>query len=340
MVWTGNALRQPAFKGIAHRAPERRPAERRPGHGAGPDPAVQPQPQRRRHRLHLGDRRGGAPVSAARFAGRRVLVTGASRGIGAATAERLRGRGRRRRDRRPHRRPARPPRRQPAARPPSGCARYGGTVAVVVADLTDGDDRARIVPEAVDGLGGPIDVLVNNAAAAMYGPLADFPLKRRRITFEVNVHAPLDLAQAVLPSMLERGEGWIVNVSSATARPGRRARPGRLRRVEGGAQPHHARTRRRGRRHRRPRQHRRAAGGGDERGRRRARRRPGRPPSRSSRWRRWSRPSSRSRDCPADLTGAHARQPRPDRRARPHRPRARRHAAALPASTSPTETAP
>jgi NAD(P)-dependent dehydrogenase (short-subunit alcohol dehydrogenase family) len=43
------------------------------------------------------------------------------------------------------------------------------------------------------------------------------PLKRRRITFEVNVHAPLDLAQAVLPSMLERGEGWIVNVSSATA---------------------------------------------------------------------------------------------------------------------------
>jgi NAD(P)-dependent dehydrogenase (short-subunit alcohol dehydrogenase family) len=90
---------------------------------------------------------------------------------------------------------------------------------VVVADLTDGDDRARIVPEAVDALGGPIDVLVNNAAAAMYGPLADFPLKRRRLTFEVNVHAPLDLAQAVLPSMLERGEGWIVNVSSATARP-------------------------------------------------------------------------------------------------------------------------
>jgi NAD(P)-dependent dehydrogenase (short-subunit alcohol dehydrogenase family) len=43
-------------------------------------------------------------------------------------------------------------------------------------------------------------------------------LKRRRITFEVNVHAPLDLAQAALPAMLEAGEGWIVNVSSATAR--------------------------------------------------------------------------------------------------------------------------
>jgi NAD(P)-dependent dehydrogenase (short-subunit alcohol dehydrogenase family) len=53
----------------------------------------------------------------------------------------------------------------------------------------------------------------------MYAPLLEFPLKRRRIIFEVNVHAPLDLAQAVLPSMLERGEGWIVNLSSGTARP-------------------------------------------------------------------------------------------------------------------------
>ena len=65
--------------------------------------------------------------------------------------------------------------------------------------------------------GGPIDILVNNAAAAIYQPLIDFPLKRRRLIFEVNVHAPMDLAQAVLPGMIERGEGWIVNVSSATA---------------------------------------------------------------------------------------------------------------------------
>ena len=64
----------------------------------------------------------------------------------------------------------------------------------------------------------PIDILVNNAAAAMYALPSEMPLKRRRVTFEVNVHAPLDLAQAVLPAMLERGEGWIVNVSSATAK--------------------------------------------------------------------------------------------------------------------------
>ncbi len=43
--------------------------------------------------------------------------------------------------------------------------------------------------------------------------------------FEINVHAPLDLAQAVLPSMFERGEGWIVNVSSVPRRTSRPARP-------------------------------------------------------------------------------------------------------------------
>src|SRR5207244_1831545 len=95
---------------------------------------------------------------------------------------------------------------------------YGTTVAMVVADLTDERYRLRIVPEAVAALGGPVDILVNNAAAAIYQPLRDFSLKRRRILFEVNVQAPLDLAQAAVPSMIESGEGWIVNVSSATAR--------------------------------------------------------------------------------------------------------------------------
>jgi len=48
--------------------------------------------------------------------------------------------------------------------------RFGGSVAMIAADLADENDRARIAPSAVDELGGPIDVLVNNAAAAMYAP--------------------------------------------------------------------------------------------------------------------------------------------------------------------------
>jgi NAD(P)-dependent dehydrogenase (short-subunit alcohol dehydrogenase family) len=94
---------------------------------------------------------------------------------------------------------------------------FGCKVSIITADLADPEDRDRIVPKAVEALGGPIDVLVNNAAAAIYQRLIDYPLKRRRLSFEINTHAPMDLAQAVLPAMVERHEGWIVNISSATA---------------------------------------------------------------------------------------------------------------------------
>ena len=93
----------------------------------------------------------------------------------------------------------------------------GGRAVAIAADLTDADDRARIVPEAEAAL-GPIDILVNNAAAAFYLPTAEMPLKRRRLLFELNVHASVDMAQAVVPGMRERRRGWIVNISSATSK--------------------------------------------------------------------------------------------------------------------------
>jgi short-subunit dehydrogenase len=147
-----------------------------------------------------------------------VLVTGASRGIGAATAMRFAAEGAdvalvaRTLEQHDHLAGSL---RETAARVEA----FGRCAAVITADLTNDDDRARIVPSAVETLGGPVDILVNNAAAAMYGPTRDFSLKRRRLIFELNVHVPLDLAQAVLPPMVERGTGWIINVSSGTARP-------------------------------------------------------------------------------------------------------------------------
>jgi citronellol/citronellal dehydrogenase len=160
----------------------------------------------------------GRDAPTGRFAGRRAIVTGASRGIGAGVAERLAAEGAdvavvaRTRD--------------PGGRLPGSLtetadrlARYGHKMATIVADLADDDDRQRVVPEAVKALGGPVDILVNNAAAAIYEPVADFRLERRRVLFEVNVHAPLDLAQAVVPAMRDAGQGWIVNVSSRTATP-------------------------------------------------------------------------------------------------------------------------
>jgi citronellol/citronellal dehydrogenase len=153
---------------------------------------------------------------AGRLAGRRALVTGASRGIGAAIAERLAAEGAgvaiTARTLAHHDHLA-----GSLVETQARLERYGTTVPVVVADLTDEGDRQRIVPEAAEGLGGPIEILVNNAAAAIYQPLVDFPLRRRRVTFEANVHAPLDLTQAVIPAMRSAGEGWIVNLSSGAA---------------------------------------------------------------------------------------------------------------------------
>ncbi len=94
----------------------------------------------------------------------------------------------------------------------------GGRAVPVVANLADPDDRARIVP-AVRAALGPVDVLVHNAAAAIYAPIAEMPLRRRQIVFEVNVHAALDLAQAVLPDMRAARRGSIINLSSVTSAP-------------------------------------------------------------------------------------------------------------------------
>jgi citronellol/citronellal dehydrogenase len=154
---------------------------------------------------------------AKKFEGMNAIVTGASRGIGANTALRLAAEGAnvaitaRTVDK--HDKLA-----GSLEETAAKMREHGAKVALIAADMASEDDRARIVPEAVDALGGPIDILVNNAAAAMYNSMLDYTLRRRRIMFEINVHGPIDLAQAVIPAMRDKGRGWIVNVSSATAR--------------------------------------------------------------------------------------------------------------------------
>jgi citronellol/citronellal dehydrogenase len=152
-----------------------------------------------------------------RFGGRNAIVTGASRGIGAALTERMAAEGAsvvivaRTLEHHDHLAGS-------LNETVERCRRYGTNVEAIVADLSDADSRATIVPRALEILDGRVDILVNNAAAAVYQSTLDYPLRRRRLMFEVNVEAPIDLTQSVVPSMSARGEGWIVNVSSATAR--------------------------------------------------------------------------------------------------------------------------
>jgi NAD(P)-dependent dehydrogenase (short-subunit alcohol dehydrogenase family) len=97
----------------------------------------------------------------------------------------------------------------------------GGEATGVTANVSEEDDCNELVETARQTY-GPVDVLVNNAALNYYIPIVDYPASRWMRSFAVNVHGPFMLSKAVLPDMVERGSGSIVNISSGAAiGPGR-----------------------------------------------------------------------------------------------------------------------
>ena len=144
----------------------------------------------------------GRRESEMQIANKVVLITGASRGIGAASAGEFRRRGAQvcltGRDEDALARQAR-----------QGELRIAG-------DLSDTEFRAHLIAAVLDRL-GRIDILVNNAGYGIFWPPSAAPVDEVRAMFEVNVIAPLALSHLVLPAMRSNNSGCIVNISSIGA---------------------------------------------------------------------------------------------------------------------------
>lgn len=91
----------------------------------------------------------------------------------------------------------------------------GGTAAYALGDLGDPDDIAAVVESIREEL-GPIDVLVNNASIRPLQPTLDVKLDDWETVQRVNLRSMFLLAQRVLPDMIERGGGSIVNIAGIT----------------------------------------------------------------------------------------------------------------------------
>lgn len=140
------------------------------------------------------------------LAGQRAIVTGASRGIGAAIAERLGKNGAK---------IALVSRKLDALeRSAAELAAFGIETMTVAANLGRPDAVRSIVPRVVEQWGG-VDILINNAATnPVFGPLTDLSEDGWDKILDTNVKGPFLLSQAAAKDMLTRGKGAIVNIAS------------------------------------------------------------------------------------------------------------------------------
>jgi short-subunit dehydrogenase len=93
------------------------------------------------------------------------------------------------------------------------------SVRIVPADLEDPAAASRLAEEAL-AVHGSVDVLVNCAGAGLYGPVASLDADELERVVRVNLTAPIALTRALLPQMLERGWGHVVNVGSIVGHVG------------------------------------------------------------------------------------------------------------------------
>ena len=140
----------------------------------------------------------------------KVLVTGASRGLGAALTHELLVRGHH---------VVMTARGESELSQATQALRlqFGERVSFIAADLSDPAVAQQLVAQ-VEQRFGALDALINNAGIGTYKPLVDWSAAEVTACVNVNLLAPMLLAQAVLPGMMARRSGYIVNVASDLAR--------------------------------------------------------------------------------------------------------------------------
>ena len=140
------------------------------------------------------------------YAERWAIVTGASSGIGAEFARKLAARGM-------HLILVARRKQLMEELAADLHTRHGTRCEVIVADLSDANESARLIKE-VTARGYPIELLVNNAGFAVVGEMTGTNVERIMEMVRLNVGALTELTYLVLPGMVERGHGAIVNVAS------------------------------------------------------------------------------------------------------------------------------
>ncbi|NKY54488.1 SDR family NAD(P)-dependent oxidoreductase [Nocardia vermiculata] len=157
-----------------------------------------------------------------RLEGKKALVTGSSRGIGRAIAQRLAAEGATvvvtARSTTPS-----PSVRDGAAQVLAGSLaetvrlieEAGGRAVAIPADLENVDQRGGLIDKVVGELGG-IDILVNNAGFADYSTIAEMSDDTFHRTVQHYLEVPFVLGRAAIPVMRKQAAGWIVNIGSST----------------------------------------------------------------------------------------------------------------------------
>ena len=127
--------------------------------------------------------------------GRVALVTGGTRGIGAAIVEALASAGA-----------------SVVSTSRSGGA-SSGSIRTIAADVRKPESAAAAVAECVSAFGG-LDILINNAGVGLFSSVADMSIEEWHDVIDTNLNGVFYCCHAAIPQMRARGGGWIINISS------------------------------------------------------------------------------------------------------------------------------